>query len=815
MKKAKVNNPAAELLEDLYPSHNVDIIRKLNTSMYNYAVERNEEIIPDERDGLKKGQRRSVVQAVAIGIDKKTTKLTKLGGSTMELHPHGDVGIMDGIKKMANPDYLKYPLFTGEGDFGSQGTGNGSSPRYLDVKLSKFALDVYLKDFMECPNCVTMEKTEAGDGSLEPTYLPTRLPMHLIHGVFGIGGGGFASEMPPNSLASSCDATLAHINNPDISVEAIANILRIDFPTGGIIINKSKTHDIYRQKCNGTIRVRCEIQYDEANNTATITQIPYGTTGISIKESIKDFQDKSDNISSRIKEFQDHCDRTGVEFKIIARDGVDIKHLMYTMLSKTQLESYRKFNLVFLHKGYPKDDYSLKELIAVWYATRFNTLRRKFNIQFSEQREKVMILEAMDMAVADLDKFIKIIKAGKGRPDIEQKLMKAYGFNELQAHKVSAIPAYRFNDLDRKNIADQTKTEKAKANNIEKYIKKPKLIKQYIIDEITELREKYKRPHLTKMINEDITKRNTHPNIDYILEINKNNQVSKNALLDIRTTKRGAKGVKNKFGADSFLVKVNNNDLLIFFTEKGGVYRLWCHDILPGATHPLSTYIPVTNDKIISCVALPSADTIEESSRIVITTTKGKVKSNYVSLYHKIRSDATSAITLDAGEKVFSANMAKADDYISIVTNSGLGIVYPVDEITVHKARKSKGVKAIGDLKGNYVVGTSIVSKDYIDGAGTLLLVKADGYGKRIKLSDIRLKKRGGMPITFIKSTRDNELVIAKAIPNESSTITMFSGDKTISIVAKDVPVLNRTSIGRKIFDLSKDSKVIGAIVNT
>jgi DNA gyrase subunit A len=818
MSKRKKREPKEQINYDANISTH-DIDSRMTQSRGEYAIENNQDSIPDHRDGLRVVYRRILYTAMKRGViegknGSKIEKVHTIGGDVMgTLHPHGDTSINNAIVKLGQSHSFRHPLIKNQGDFGSQESGNSAAPRYLEAQLSKFAYDVYLKDYSECPACVNHNAAYKGDGYEEPEVLPVRLPAVLVTGTMSIGGGGYATKTPPHTIGTVIDATKKYIENKKVTNAEICDTLRIDYPTGGIIVNKDAIRDCYVNGTPGSVRIRSTVKYEEDENMARVVELPFGTTTDSIKDAMQKFQENDPAVASMIDEFADGSDKNGIDIRITAKEGVDIKNLMYKLFMNTPLEKTEAISFCLLKQGYPRDGYSPLKIISEWHTFRVKTLIRKFNLMHSKLNERLVVLDGIEHAVINnRDKFFKILRTQKNTAHLMEMLQKQLKLNELQAFKISLMKISALSAADRDKIKIERKDIKEKLKWIKKHMDSPKLIETYIVKELDELKEKYQCRPKTKLINLSVTANATHPDIDYELEI-VDNWIVKRPLTEVRTTSRGTKGVKSVYNHEALVKRVNNTDLLIMFTNQGRTYKTFCYDIHLGKKMPITTFVPLNKgERVVSVVQVPKGHEFGDD-RVVIATTKGQVKANYLSAFCKSRRDAVMAIKLDGDEEVFSVNSAKADDYLVIASNAGLGIVYPVDDITIFKTRNSKAMKAIKDLKGSRVISACIAPKDFVKGDGSLLLVKADGYGKRLKLSDVRIKRRGGAPTIMIRCDRENELRVVTPVHEGSKSVQIYSSTRTVNLKVENIPHLNRTTVGRKLMDVGQGDSVIGAIV--
>ena len=824
------------------------LVSRVMSSMKEYAISRNEEIIPSAHDGLKEVQRRIIYAALQLrllpSLGAKLEKVSRVGGDTMgKYHPHGNTSIDNAIVTLGQAHTLRYPLIEGQGDFGSQDTGRSAAPRYLECRVSKFAEEVYLADLIECPNCISYKRayTDTGD---EPVVLPAKLPMVLIHGTTSIGGGGYASQITPHTLDSVCKAVDAYIENMSISNELLADMLRLDYPSGGIVVNSNAVKKRYRQPNTNakgkdvtkSVRIRSKVEYDEENCTAVVTELPYGVDVKQIMKKVQDLKEHNEAIDNMIGDVIDGSDKNGINIIIKGKEGIDIRNLMYKLFQSTPLESYKAIVFCLLKDGYPDDTYTIKRMIEEWFQFRLRTLIRKFTLLSCKYKENIVILEGKEICFNNLKRFTDLATSSKGRADLIEKLIKELKLNKLQAYKISGIPVYQLSKFDRNEVIVTKKKWEDRIKYVEQFThgtldKKGKVIKsgndnitQYIREEVALLGEKYKKKPLTKLDNINLEIQSVHPDIDYVVTL-KDGFIMKKDVPEVRVTKRGAKGVQTKMASNELVEQINNNDLMILFTNMGRYYRIFCYDLIPNVKQLLTTFMPlVPGEKVVSIIPVGKESNFEDD-RVVITTTFGQVKSNYLETFQHSRRDATGAITLEDGEELFNAMKCTGKDKLIMATNSGLGLTYPVDEITIHKSRNSKGMKAIRDLKGSMVIGACIMSDDINDLLTkhnlkdeqliqpSILLVKADGYGKRILLKDLKVKKRGDSLNILIKCDRDNELVVLKGIDTTETTIQLYSDEKVISMQVSEIDTLSRTSVGRKLMDISKDDSVRGALV--
>ena len=823
--------------------------------------------LPDVRDGLKPVHRRIIYAMYKGGFDwsKHFRKSARIVGDVIgKYHPRGDQAVYDALVRLAQEFSMSLPLIDGQGNFGSIDGDPPAAMRYTETKLAKisqFLIDDIEKNTVEFQN--NYDETEK-----EPTVLPSQFPNLLVNGAGGIAVG-MATSIPPHNLGEIIDATVAFINNRDITIsQLMKKVPGPDFPTGGIIIGKDNLKQGYK-KGRGSIKIRGEIEEENLKNSKVrliIKSIPYQVNKSVLNERIAELA--RDKKIEGISDIRDESNREGVRVVIDLRRNVEPETVKIQLYKLTSVETSFGFNTLAIVNGKPKI-LNLKEFISEFVNFRKKTLTRRIKFDLNKAKEKAHVLLGISVAVENIDAIIKIIKKSdtvelakesllskKWKITKTSKLIKLVnseklkGTYSLSETQVLAILELRLQKLTAFGINEIETEIKKLAELIRKYEKILNSQKEFfnlIINELNQIKEKFSVKRRTKIIDA-ILNYNIEETIQkeaVVITITHKGYIKRGSLSSLKTQKRGGKGKAGiKTREEDFVVKIftaNSHTPVLFFSTQGLVYKLKAWKIPQGTANSkgktLFNLLPLkSHHSVSSIMPLPENENEWKNFYVVFATSKGKIRKNSLEDFANIQSTGKIAMKLDEDDKIVGVTICRNDQDIILSTRLGKCIRFMSKKLRIFKGRSSKGIKGIGLASDDKVISLSVVdnvniklqavknllkngSKDKTKTAEVLakqkyiLSVTENGFGKRTSFYEYRVTNRGGKGIIGIVNSSRNGNVAASFPVNEGDEI-ILSTDKgrVIRCAVKEIRSARRNTQGVRIFKLSGEEKVVSAI---
>ena len=823
--------------------------------------------LPDVRDGLKPVHRRIIYAMYKGGFDwsKQFRKSARIVGDVIgKYHPHGDQAVYDALVRLAQDFSMSLPLIDGQGNFGSIDGDPPAAMRYTETKLAKisqFLIDDIEKNTIEFRS--NYDETEK-----EPTVLPSQFPNLLVNGAGGIAVG-MATSIPPHNLGEIIDATIAFINNRDITIsQLMKKVPGPDFPTGGIIIGKDNLKQGYN-KGRGSIKIRGEVSEESLKNgkeRLIIKSIPYQVNKSVLNERIAELarEKKIEGIS----DIRDESNREGVRVVVDLRRNVETETVKRQLYKLTTLESSFGFNTLAIVDGKPKI-LNLKEFISEFVNFREKTLTKRVKFDLSKAQEKAHILLGISVAVENIDAIIKIIKnsatvdlakkslLGKKWKIIKtskliklipsEKAKNSYSFSEAQVSSIlelrlQKLTTYGINEIENeiKKLADLIK-------GYEKLLKSKKELFNYIINELNNIKDKYSVKRRTKIIDA-VLNYNIEETIQkeaVVITITHKGYIKRGPLSSLKIQKRGGKGKTGiKTRDEDYVVQIftaNSHTPVLFFSTQGLVYKLKAWKIPQGSANSkgktLFNLLPLkSHHSISSIMPLPENENEWKKLFVVFSTLKGKIRKNSLEDFINIQSTGKIAMKLDEDDKIIGVKICREDQDIILSTKMGKCIRFMSKKLRIFKGRSSKGIKGIELATGDKVISLSVVdnvkiqpktAKDLLKNGSAnniksaevvakqkyILSVTENGFGKRSSFYDYRVTNRGGKGIIGIVTSERNGNVAA-SFPVDEGDEVILSTDKgrVIRCAVKEIRNAKRNTQGVRIFKLSGDEKVVSAI---
>jgi DNA gyrase subunit A len=787
----------------------VNLTGEMKTSFLDYAmsviVSR---ALPDVRDGLKPVHRRILYAMGELNLynDRAYKKSARIVGDVIgKYHPHGDSAVYDALVRMAQDFSFRYPLVDGHGNFGSIDGDSAAAMRYTEARMSKIAGEM-LRDL----NKNTVNFINNYDGSeREPEVLPSRFPNLLVNGTSGIAVG-MATNIPPHNLSEVIDGVLALIEKPDIPVERLIEYIPApDFPTGGIVSNLGQVKKAYLTG-SGSVTIRAKTQIVKMKNREAIiiTEIPYQVNKTRLIERIADIAKKK--IIDGIIDLRDESNRKGIRIVMELRRDANAEVILNNLFKYTQLQTSFGINLLALDRGQPKV-MNLKEILSRYIEHQIEVITRRTQFDLDKAKNRLHIVEGLLIALANIDEVIAVIKSSQTNNDAVETLISRFLLTEIQAKAILDMKLARLTGLEVEKLADEQKELSQLVQTLEAILADENKKMDILANELTEIQTKYGSDRQSVLdisgdCDLDISDEDLIPEEDVIITITNRGYIKRMNVDTYRTQRRGGKG---KTGArivdDDFAERVlytSTHDYLLFFTNFGKVYVLKAYQI-PAASR-IAKGLPIVNllsfDQDESLAAVINLSSLDEEGYIVFATKLGMIKKTEISQYKNIRSTGIKAIILNEGDELIS--VALSDGTKDIILGSSNGKAIRFSESVVRPTnRAAMGVKGIKLDDDQTAIGMAIVS----DEDEEVLVLTSNGYGKRTKVSEFRVKGRNGKGVKCLNLTEKNGvLVCLTVIDKEDDLIVISDQGMIIRTHLKEISTIGRDTQGVKIITLSE-----------
>lgn len=788
----------------------VNISEEMRTSFLNYSmsviVAR---ALPDVRDGLKPVHRRILHSMNDLGIvaNKPFKKSARIVGDVIgKYHPHGDTAVYDAMVRMAQDFSYRYPLVNGHGNFGSMDGDGAAAMRYTEAKMSKIAMEM-LKDI----NKDTVDFGPNYDGEeTEPIVMPARFPNLLVNGSVGIAVG-MATNIPPHNLGETIDATLAIMDNPDITViELMDNyIFGPDFPTGGIIQGRSGIKQAY-ETGRGSIVTRSKIEIDEMSSgkpRITVREIPYQVNKATLIEKIASLV--REKTIEGITELRDESNREGVKIVIELRKDVQPEVIMNQLYRLTALQSSFGVNMLALVNGAPKQ-LGIKEVLQCYIDHQIDVTVRRTQFDLKKAEDRAHILEGLRIALDHIDAIINLIRNSKDDEEARNGLMTQFNLSEIQAKAILEMQLRRLTGLQREKIENEYDELMILITDLKDILANHSRVLDIIRTELNEVKEKYNDERRSEIseYGVDIDDEDLIPVEDIVVSMTQTGYIKRIPVDTYRTQNRGGKGVKgmnvNEDDVVDLLITMSTHDYLLVFTNAGKVYRMRGFKVPAGSR--TSKGLPVINllnlDKDEKVKALVPIKKESDSKYLFFVTKNGIVKRVSVDEFESIRQNGKIAITLKEGDELMGVKETNGDTEIIIAGSNGKAVRF--NEAGVRPmGRTASGVKGF-NVDGSEVVGVATnIEGQY------LLAVSENGYGKKSILEDYRLTTRGAKGVKTINITeKTGDLISVRAVNGDEDLMIITNEGIIIRISLENVGVYGRNTQGVRLINVSDEQTV-------
>ncbi|MDP3975983.1 MAG: DNA gyrase subunit A [bacterium] len=761
--------------------------------------------LPDVRDGMKPVHRRVLYAMYTSGLNasaKYRKSATVVGEVIGKYHPHGDSAVYETMVRMAQSFSLRYPLVDGQGNFGSIDGDSAAAMRYTEAKMTKLA-DTMLEDIDK----ETVDFRPNYDGNhREPIVLPSKVPQLLLNGTVGIAVG-MATNIPPHNLCEVIDGTVHLIDHPETSVEDLMQFIKgPDFPTGGIIYDKSAIQTMYATGRGGVVvRGKCKIeQMNNGRIRILISEIPYQVNKATLVTKIADLV--RDKKIVGISDLRDESGRReAVRIVVELKKDAFPKKVLNQLYKYTPLQSAFNMNMIALVDGLQPQLLNLRSCLLYFVAHRKEVVTRRTQYELKIAKARAHILEGLKKALDHIDEIIKVIKKSADRDEARMNLMKKWAFTEVQANAILDMRLQTLAGLERKKIEDELKEKRALIKDLEAILASEKLLMGIIKDELMEARERFGDARRTEIVPQGIGKfssLDTIPNNPMIVALTKQNYIKRLELTAFRAQRRGGKGViGSKTKEEDEVIELafsRNHDNVLYFTNLGRVFKLPVFEVPASSNQARGT-------AIINLLSLQPEEQVvtmmvdQENPNpddfLIMATRKGTVKKTSLQDFANVRKSGMIAIKLRPGDELHWVERVRFKDQVMMVTRNGAGIRFQQTEVRP-MGRASQGVIGMR-LKGDdRIVDMSIVSDE---GRDELLVIMEKGLGKATAVNQYRLQSRGGTGVKTASLTdKTGKLVAGKVInPNQKADVIIISRHgQTIRMSLDEIPSQGRATQG-------------------
>ncbi len=770
--------------------------------------------LPDVRDGLKPVHRR-ILYSMNVNGNRSGSKFVKsaliVGDVMGKYHPHGDSAIYNSMVRLAQPWSLRYPLIQGQGNFGSMDGDEAAAMRYTEARMQKIADEMLIDIDKE-----TVDFRDNYDGSRqEPVVLPAKVPNLLLNGQIGIAVG-MATNIPPHNLGELVDATIALIDNENATLdELLEHVKGPDFPTGATVYGGTPMRQAY-QAGRGSVMIRAVVNIEETKkgrHQIVVTEMPYGVNKATLIEKIAELV--KDKKISGISDLRDETARGKVRVVIELKKEAYPKKLLNQLYKLTALQSSFNYNMLALIDGIQPRVLGLHDMLQEFITHRQKVVRRRTEFELRKAKERAHILEGYKIALDHIDEVIKTIRASKTHDEAEAALIQKFALSEIQAKAILAMQLRRLTGLEREAIENELNELLAMIKRFEEILADEKEILAIIKAELLEMKEKYGDERRSKIINHELGKFSDEeliPEEETVVLLTTENYIKRTLVSEYRRQHRGGKGKRGMTTKDedviAQLVAASTHDWLLFFTNKGRVFRLKAYEV-PAASLSAKGVAAVNllqlqpEEKITSIIN--HAKDAGDSGYLFMVTTKGTVKKTPVKDYANIRTNGLITINLDDGDELRWIKKTDGNQDIIVSTSAGQAVRFNEEEVRP-MGRAARGVRGVRLRPNDWVVGMDVVVSD----DQTLLVISEKGFGKKTKVANFPSHKRGGVGIkAAIVTAKTGPIISVQTVdPSASEALLISKNGQTIRLSLDDIKVLGRTTQGVTIMRLASGDTV-------
>ena len=790
-----------------------NIVSEVSTSFLEYSMSViTARALPDLRDGLKPVNRRILWAMYESGYtpDKPHRKSATTVGYVMgNYHPHGDSSIYEAMVRMAQDFNQRYMLVDGHGNFGNIEGDGAAAMRYTESRLAKLSLEL-LRDIRK----ETVDMDDNFDFTKkEPKVLPSRFPNILVNGTMGIAVG-MATNIPPHNLGEVIDGCIAYIDNPDIDVDGLMHYIKgPDFPTGGIILGNKGIKQAYETGRGGiVIRSKATIEEHNNHNAIVITEVPYGVNTLELKNRVAELVHNKiiDGISDYHTDLKD-----GVKITITLKKDANPQVVLNNLYKHTNFQVNYGIILLMLDNGVPRT-LGLKSIISKYIDHQKEVIIRRTKYELNEDEKKVHILEGLKIALDNIDEVVAIIRGAADDEEARSKLMARFGLSEVQSDNILEMRLKRLTGLERDKIESELNELLKEIDYLKSVLASEQKVLDIIKEEMLEIKKKYadeRRTHIDMTAIEYIEDESLIPEENIVVALSHNGYIKRTNVGTYKTQHRGGVGVKgmgtNEEDYIEQLVNLSTHDHLLFFTNKGKVYRVKGYEIPEyGRTSkglPVINLLAIEKDERVNSI-IPVSQSESDVDYLFFATRDGIVKKTLLSEFENIRNSGKICINLKDTDELAGVKKVKKNDYILLASDAGRMVRFNETDVRV-MGRTASGVRGINLDDTSKCICLEVVKDD-----DNILLITEKGYGKQTKVLEYRQTKRGSKGVKALNITDKNGILSAvKLVVPDNDVIIMTNQGMVVRIPISQISELGRVTQGVRVINL-KDGQLVAAV---
>jgi DNA gyrase subunit A len=734
-----------------------------------------------------------------------------VGAVMGKYHPHGDSSIYDSMVRLAQPWSTRYLLVNGQGNFGSMDGDPPAAMRYTEAKLHRLADEILLDIDKET---VDFRDTYDGEGQ-EPTVLPAKLPNLLLNGQLGIAVG-MATNIPPHNLGEVIDATVYKIDHPDASLDDLLKFIKgPDFPTGGVLYGADSLRQAYATGRGGIVtRGIAEIvEGNKGRHQIIITEIPYALNKESLVIKIADLVNEKK--ITGVSDIRDESARGNVRIVVDLKKDAYPKKLLNQLYKLTPLQQSFHFNMMALIDGIQPRVLGLQDILGEHIKHRRVVVRRRTEFELRKAKDRAHILEGLKIALDNIDEVISTIRASQTTEEAQANLIKRFSLSDLQARAIMAMQLRTLAGLERKKIEDELAELRRIIGELEAILADEQKILNIIKDEMLGLKKQYGDERRTRVVAQELNRLSDEdlvPDEQVVVTLTSANYIKRSPIADYKRQGRGGKGRRGMATREEdvieHVVNASTHDFLLFFTNRGRVFRLKTYELpmssLSAKGVAIVNLLQLQPDETVSSVI--NINKTDTAANLIMCTTHGVVKKTPFEQYQNVRTSGLIAINLDDGDELKWIRMTSGDNEVVISTAQGQAIRFHEKDARP-MGRVSRGVRGIRLRSDDHVIGMDIVEKD-----SSIFVISKFGYGKKTKVSQFTPHARGGVGIrSAVVNKKTAELVSVKTLGenDEQEVIIISRSGQTIRLGVKDIPALGRATQGVRIMRLNDTDEVV------
>lgn len=773
--------------------------------------------LPDVRDGLKPVHRRvlyAMNNELHLYADKDFKKSARIVGDVLgKFHPHGDSSIYGAMVRMAQPWSLRYPLVHGQGNFGSMDGDSPAAMRYTEAKMQKIAEEVMAdidKDTVD-------HSLNFDDSILEPTVLPTKIPLLLVNGTSGIAVG-MATNMPPHNLTEVINAACAYIDNRDITTDELCHFVKApDFPTGGIIYGYSGIKEAY-ETGRGRVVIRSKVDVEvtsSGRDKIIITEIPYMVNKAEMIKKIADMI--NDKKIEGISYINDESDRTGTRVVIILKSDAVASVVLNKLYKYSDLQSSFSINSIALVNGRPKM-LNLKDQLHYFIEHRHDVIMRRTRYELKQAEARAHILEGLLIAQKNIDEVIKLIRASKNPEEARLALMERFELSELQASAITEMRLRSLTLLEHDKLQSEFDDLQIKIADFKDILGSFDRQMTIIKEELIDMRDKYGDERRTEIVytSEEFNPEDFYADDDMVITISHLGYIKRTSLTEYRTQGRGGVGAKGSATRDEDFIEhiytSTMHETMLFFTELGKCFWMKVYEIPEGSRsskgRALQNVIRIApDDKVRAYLNVKKLNDAEfvMNNYIILATKKGTVKKTLLKEYSRPRQNGVNAITIKDGDQLIAAIVSNGNSDILLATKEGKANRFNEQKIRA-VGRVSQGVRGITIQGDNEVIGMIVSDQE---SSNEILVLSENGYGKRTLIDNYSITNRGGKGVKTLQVTEKTGALISMQIVTDDNDLMIINrSGMTIRVAVSDIRVTGRAAQGVKVINLKNTDSI-------